>query len=726
MSKFVSKPESKSAISKPTSSAAHKTYKATKPPKKPAPPNVIVPAKIAWQTDDAGNQVPVSGEFGDVYFSHADGLAESRHVFLAHNQLPERLANLADKQCFTVAELGFGTGLNFLATWQLWRQLRAKKPHLTSARLHFITTEKYPIPLNDLTQILALWAQRAPELAKLIEQLLANYPPLIAGCHRLNFIDDNITLDIWLGDAGDSLASLDALDTLDIFDTSDILDNDSAIKRPYIDAWFLDGFAPSCNETLWAESIFTQMQRLSRTGTTAATYSCAGIVKRGLQAHGFSIKKVKGFGRKREMLTAVMADNTNSLALNDDNNLSVLPNPLSHIPSHTAVIGAGVAGLLTAWTLANRGVTVTIVDKVAPLAGASGNPRALLAPNMTPIHHVYEHLHSIGYLYSGRLYCYFNQQAELQQTPLILEQTGTLDLLIKTNIGTAQIADYPNEMATTITTAEALRLSGLKAKDLADNLYLPQSGLVNPQALKTVILKHPNITYQQLSVTDIKETADKVMVIGDKESGSNNNQSSITICADNIVICAAYESHQLDKRIVECRTIRGQLSWFTPTAEQVAGLPKLPLKYSGYCAPFIGQIGDAEVNNISDNQPQFLLGASFVDADASIDIRGEENQQNYDKLLEDIPELSNVLPDDTSAWQARAGVRTQTIDYHPLVGRLAQSRRIWTLSAMGAKGYALAPICAEALADMMLGCFAPLSAVTLARLSPNRARLHKA
>ena len=712
MSKFVSKPQSKSAISKPTSSAAHKSYKATKLPKNPAPLNVITPAKIGWQTDDAGNQVPVSGEFGDVYFSHADGLAESRHVFLAHNQLPERLANLTDKQCFTVAELGFGTGLNFLATWQLWRELRAKKPHLTSARLHFITTEKYPIPLNDLTQILALWAQRAPELAKLIEQLLANYPPLIAGCHRLNFIDDNITLDIWLGDAGDSLASLDT---------------ETAIKRPYVDAWFLDGFAPSCNETLWAESIFTQMQRLSRTGTTAATYSCAGIVKRGLQTHGFEINKVKGFGRKREMLTAVMAGITDSLptesvSLNDDSNASIYPN----LPSHTAVIGAGVAGLLTAWTLANRGMTVTIIDKVAPLAGASGNPRALLAPNMTPIHHVYEHLHSIGYLYSGRLYRYFNQQAELQQTPLILEQTGTLDLLIKTNIGTAQIADYPNEMATTITTAEALRLSGLKAKDLADNLYLPQSGLVNPQALKTVILKHPNIGYQQLSVTDIKETADKVTVTGDKESGSDNNQSSITICADNVVICAAYESHQLDKRIVECRTIRGQLSWFTPTAEQVAGLPKLPLKYSGYCAPFIGQIGDAEVNNISDNQPQFLLGASFVDADASIDIRGEENQQNYDKLLEDIPELSNVLPNDTGAWQARAGVRTQTIDYHPLVGRLAQSRRIWTLSAMGAKGYALAPICAEALADMMLGCFAPLSAVTLARLSPNRARLHKA
>src|SRR5699024_11547164 len=101
-----------------------------------------------------------------------------------------------DKQCCTIAELCFGTGLNFLATWQLWRELRAKKPHLTSARLHFITTEKYPIPLNDLTQILILWAQRAPELAELIKELLANYPPLIAGCHRRNFIDYHINLDI--------------------------------------------------------------------------------------------------------------------------------------------------------------------------------------------------------------------------------------------------------------------------------------------------------------------------------------------------------------------------------------------------------------------------------------------------------------------------------------------------------------------------------------------------
>lgn len=675
--------------------------------KNTTPVHVILPASIEWQTDDAGHKVPVSGEFGDVYFSQADGLAESRYVFLENNQLPERLANLAAKQCFTIAELGFGTGLNLLATWQLWRQLRLAHPHLASARLHFITTEKHPIPLGDLTRILSLWAQRAPELAALIERLLASYPPLIAGCHRLKFIEDNLTLDIWLGDASDSLSSLGF---------------ESRIKRPYIDAWFLDGFAPSCNESLWATNIFSQMQRLSCAGSTAATYSSAGIVKRGLRSHGFIIKKVKGFGRKREMLIAVMSE-MSSL----DKPISTLSNkaPLANHPNTAVIIGAGVAGLLTAWTLANRGISVTVLDKDAPLAGASGNPRALLAPNMTPIHHVYEHLHSIGYLYSGRLYRYFNQQAALQKLPLILEQTGTLDLLVKTNIGTAQIADYPDSMATTISTQKAQVISGLEHKDLADNLYLPQSGLVNPQALKTVILAHPNIAYQQLNITDIKETENHVMLTGFAED-KNASQSSLTVTADHVVICAAYESHQLDKRIVKCRTIRGQLSWFTPTAEQLSKLPKLPLKYSGYCAPFIGQNGDAALNSIRENQPQFLLGASFIDGDTDIDIRRADNQQNYDKLIEDMPELSSILPNDISTWQARAGIRTQTMDYHPLVGLLTQSKRLWTLSAVGAKGYAIAPICAEALADMMLGCFTPLSAAMLARLSPNRARLHNA
>jgi len=671
--------------------------------------NVITPAKIDWQTDDTGNMVPVSGEFGDVYFSHADGLAETRHVFLEHNQLPERLAHLAPKQCFTIAELGFGTGLNLLATWQLWRQLRGTYPQLTTARLHFITTEKFPIPLADLTQILALWGERAPELMAFIKPLLAAYPPLIAGCHRLNFSYDNLTVDMWLGDAAESLSKL----ALDHFNQ----------HTPYIDAWFLDGFAPSCNSTLWADSIFAQMQRLSRPHTTAATYSCAGIVKRGLREHGFQIKKVRGFGRKREMLTAIMTNTESSDLANDNkscNNKSheAKQETTDSTFDNTVVIGAGVSGLLTAWSLANRGITVTLLDKSAPLAGASGNPRALLAPKMTPMHHVDEHLHTIGYLYSGRLYRDLNQTAVQLNTAPVLELTGALDLLIKTNIGTEQIADYPDEMATTLSHEQAQITSGLKEQNLSENLYLPQSGLVNPQALKDIILTHPLIHFQQLEVTKINETEQQVRI-----EGIDENRNTVTITTDNLVICAAFESYQLDERVFDCRKIRGQLSWFTPTVEQLAKLPKIPLKYSGYCTPFTAQADDGQLNDVIECSPQFLLGASFIRNDTDTDIREEEHQISRDKLVTAIPELASVVPTNISGWQGRAGIRTQTPDYHPIVGQLIDSERVWVMSAMGAKGYAIAPLCAEALVDMMLGSFTPLSTAMLARLSPNRTRL---
>ncbi len=628
----------------------------------------ITPAQIDWRTDDNGNIVPVSRQFGDVYYSLVGGLAESRYVFLQHNQLAERFPHAEN---FTIAELGFGTGLNFFATWQLWQQTKRKN----NAHLHFISFEKYPLTKADFIQSLASWKNKEPQLATLIDKLIAIYPTLIEGCHRLNFFEDNLTFDLWLGDASENLAKLSNL--------------------TYIDAWFLDGFAPSCNQSLWAEQIFAEIQRLSNIGSTVATFSCAGVVKRGLQDIGFDIQKVKGFGRKREMLTAKLSSYEETSPTLTKGDLGGFQN--------IAVIGAGVSGLMTAWALANRGLQVTLMDKTAPLAGASGNPRGVLSPKMTAISHVVDHLHSIGYLYTSRLY---SQMSE--QTNPILEKTGVLDFLINSRVTVEKVNAYPQDFAHVLIQKKAEEISQLSKQDFTHNQFSPQGGLINPQALAQRILQHPNINFQQQNITKISEENQQVIL---------TNIENKTLEFDHAIICLADKSCQLDSRIFDFRKIRGQLSWFTPTPKQMEKLPKMPLKYNGYCANFY--------DKNDNNKAKFLLGASFVRNDTNCEVRAEEHQENREKLVSAIPELAEIIPTDTTNWQSRVGIRAQTPDYHPLVGQVGDSASIWTLSGMGSKGYAFAPICAEILADKMMGHIPPVSQKLLEQLSPNRNRLQQ-
>ncbi|SUD89979.1 FAD-dependent 5-carboxymethylaminomethyl-2-thiouridine(34) oxidoreductase MnmC [Psychrobacter phenylpyruvicus] len=757
----------------------------------------VIPAKLSWREDELGNLVPVSEVFGDVYYSLADGLAESRYVFLQQNHLPERFAALFEQylnsldtdshnavsntkatnestltsktsNSFTIAELGFGTGLNILATWQLWRQtkqtLYSQHPQQNACklqlgqqapRLHLISTEKHPLTFDDLTRSLQSWQENDPSLTPLITRLLALYPTLVSGCHRLH-LEQDVTLDLWLGDATESLQKLAGADY-------------NAPHQAQVDAWYLDGFAPSCNESLWAEQIFEQVQRLSNTGTTAATFSCAGVVKRGLESAGFEIKKVKGFGRKREMLTANKAavtasadDESDSLAINHNK-----PNKKESYTKETkdtkerykkvAIIGAGVSGLMAAWSLAQRGLQITLIDQSAPLAGASGNPRALLAPKMTPIAHVAEHLHSIGYLYSQRLYRQLDRQNELlfdsaeaathlKRPSQIFEGTGTLDLLVKSNVDVAQIAEYPEQMATTLAADKARDITGLEHQDLIENLYLPQAGLVNPKALADTILNHSNIRFKQAKIQQIQlsktsvnapsntqnvQLIAKSTVLSDHSDNSDADRDDDLANFDAVIIATAFDSQNLDARIFEFRRIRGQLSWFQPTQAQLTALPKLPLKYGGYCASFTPCKNDELVNPVSADTPSFLLGASFVRNDMDTQIRTAEHEVNHQKLITAIPELDSVLlengekPADYSNWQARVGIRAQTPDYHPLVGQVDEEGLIWTLSGMGSKGYAFAPLCAEVIADMMLGQYTPLPQSLLERLSPQRNSLQK-
>lgn len=201
---------------------------------------------------------PVADHFDDVYFSNDGGIDETQHVFVAGNDLAERWQQWPNPT-FVIAETGFGTGLNFLVAMRCFNEFRAANPDHPLKRLYFITTEKFPLPQQDMQRALEAF----PALKDEAQALASLYPMGLEGCHRLHFDNHSTTLDLWIGDV------------------HDLLPQWHSPVNGLIDAWFLDGFAPSKNPDMWTDALFSQMARLSKTGTTFGTFTAAGIVKRG-------------------------------------------------------------------------------------------------------------------------------------------------------------------------------------------------------------------------------------------------------------------------------------------------------------------------------------------------------------------------------------------------------------------------------------------------------------
>ena len=212
-------------------------------------------AQIEWR--DGG--VPVSTRFDDPYFSLEDGVAETRHVFLGGNDLPERFA-----QGFHIAELGFGTGLNLLVAWDAWSG---------PGPLRFTSFEAFPMTEADMRQAHA----HLPDFGGK-RDLLAD-----AWCEGGGIFDfADLQLEVILGDARETLPGWAGA----------------------ADAWFLDGFSPAKNPELWSPALMAEVARHTRPGGTAATYTAAGFVRRGLAEAGFAVDRCPGFGRKRHMTRA--------------------------------------------------------------------------------------------------------------------------------------------------------------------------------------------------------------------------------------------------------------------------------------------------------------------------------------------------------------------------------------------------------------------------------------
>ncbi len=216
-------------------------------------------AELTWRED----RIPVSDQFNDPYFSLQNGLEETRHVFLSGNDLPARFA-----PGFHIAELGFGTGLNLLTAWSAWEAAGQTTP------LRFTSFEAFPMAPEDMARALAAFSELQPWNDRFLSQWRGG------SCQF-----DTLHLEVIEGDARQTLPGWTGK----------------------ADAWFLDGFSPAKNPELWGADLMQQVSDHTAPGGTAATYTAAGFVRRGLEEAGFTVTRAPGYGRKRHMTRAVKA-----------------------------------------------------------------------------------------------------------------------------------------------------------------------------------------------------------------------------------------------------------------------------------------------------------------------------------------------------------------------------------------------------------------------------------
>lgn len=274
---------------------------------------------------------PYARAFDDIYFSRNGGLAETEAVFHAGCDLPNAWARA---QRFAILELGFGTGLNALATQRLWARTRAP-----GARLDYVAIEAFPLAQADAARALAAF----PEIDA--RALLAHWPVRAYAPQRIA-LGAGMTLTVLHGQAGALLAQI----------------------AGRFDAFFLDGFAPARNDAMWSEEIARRIAALAKPGARLASYSVAGAVRRALGAAGFAAAKRPGFAGKRERLEAHFAAGDASVET---------------APARVAVVGGGIAGAALAHALTARGARVAIYEAGAALgAGASGNAAGLVMPRL--------------------------------------------------------------------------------------------------------------------------------------------------------------------------------------------------------------------------------------------------------------------------------------------------------------------------------------------------------
>jgi tRNA 5-methylaminomethyl-2-thiouridine biosynthesis bifunctional protein len=488
------------------------------------------------------------------------------------------------------------------------------------------------------------------------------------------------------------------------------------------DCWYLDGFSPDKNQELWTQAIAHQIFRLTREGGTFSTYSAASQVRKNFQQAGFKVIKQQGFRNKREMLTGLCETRTQKEEFNYQEKCWFNLSENSTSGRHTTVIGAGLAGVCIAAALAKRNWKVTLIDKHAQSAmEGSGNKNAILMPRLSIDHDAQSQITLSGFLYSLNFFNHLKQMAP----DLAWEQCGAVQIprdekQCQRMKQLLDQQDIPDDLLHPVTNNQINALSGCSPAN--DGWYIPLAGWTVPEEICDTLLNLYKDNIQFIADTEISS----IHEAGDFWTVLDHHKKEISR-SNRLVIANANCADQFNQT-QWCKTFakRGQVTYLPKTSSNIH--PQKIICADAYITPEIDS--------------HYVLGASFITADTSKEIRQSEHLENLARIRHMIPDFEFASPDDIDG---RAAIRAVSPDRLPIVGPVARADKFYsqyTEAALGAthikyhnpdyynglylatgfgsRGLAWIPLCAEVIACMIDSEPMPLAKSLINSLHPSR------
>jgi tRNA 5-methylaminomethyl-2-thiouridine biosynthesis bifunctional protein len=400
-------------------------------------------------------------------------------------------------------------------------------------------------------------------------------------------------------------------------------------------------------------------------------------VREGLRRAGFVCEKRAGYGRKRHCLTARFAGETRRVE--------------SAMPQHVAVVGAGVAGTAVAHALAQRGVTVTVLERAPYIGqGASGNPVAVFRPVVSRDDNCATRVTRAAFLHDLRAWAALGDRVEWSRCG-VLHLARDRDAAAKQRQALADAAP-PADYARWVEQAEASELANWPVA--APGVFYPGAGWVVPASLCRAWLDHASIRLRTGCDAANVQAVPTGWQVRDREG-------AVLVEADAVVLANACDALLLvPARSWPLNTVRGQI-----TQLPAGSLPEIRrvISREGYVAP--GPL-----------QP--LVGATYEHDDADTAPRRESDLAN-------LARLEAILPGAAARFGAngvsgRASLRATLPDRLPIVGAVGGQAGLYVAAGYASRGVVWAGLLGEALADRMTRQPLPLEAELMRAIAPDR------